>query len=215
MRYIKVLCDETTLAETLAEYTSHFEEDYEEVLADGNSELMRMFDNGEDLGVGAYKETPTVQLQKELGMSNQPDSPFPFFNPFYKAGAVKYVPHIGDKEFSSLKHPEDIERAESMDYLPFLPRWHQYCGLVAMIARFIENKNVLLADGVGVGKTLQGLMLFAWLRFAGHSMGEQTRIGMVPNASDVFLRQRRWSYSQYVFDSIWLFPLLIGCSSQG
>ena len=48
---------------------------------------------------------------------------------------------------------------------PLQPRWHQWVGLAAMVERFFSGSNVLLADGVGVGKTMQAFMVMAYMRY--------------------------------------------------
>lgn len=49
--------------------------------------------------------------------------------------------------------------------LPCSPRWHQLVGLLAMIHRAFDGKNVLLMDEVGLGKTMQIVGVIAILAF--------------------------------------------------
>lgn len=50
-------------------------------------------------------------------------------------------------------------------YVRFTPLWHQLVGVFVMLHNAFEGKPVLLMDGVGLGKTLQSLMVICMLRF--------------------------------------------------
>lgn len=49
--------------------------------------------------------------------------------------------------------------------VPFEPKWHQWVAVLKMVLNAFEGHPVLLMDGVGVGKTLQVIMLFCVLRW--------------------------------------------------
>ena len=52
------------------------------------------------------------------------------------------------------------------------PMWHQLVGVAAMVRRFFDGKNVILADGVGVGKTMECFMVMCYLRYL-HGLKEK------------------------------------------
>lgn len=111
-----------------------------------------------DLGVGEFRERTTEDIKSLLGL---PEGPFPFFN--------KIIHDLGTwpediKGFKELNEVQDKETLEEHRLRVLQPRWHQYVGLAACVKRFFDGKNVILADGVGVGKTLQCFMMMGYLR---------------------------------------------------
>lgn len=52
---------------------------------------------------------------------------------------------------------------ESNETIACNPRWHQLVGIVTMLERAFNNKNVLLMDEVGLGKTMQIVGMIAIL----------------------------------------------------
>lgn len=56
---------------------------------------------------------------------------------------------------------------EGKPWVEFKPQWHQLVGAVGMALRRFRNRSTLLMDEVGVGKTMQVIMLqmiLIWLR---------------------------------------------------
>lgn len=135
-------------------YLRKLEEGYLQTMADfssfdsGIKGVMDIFDSKGDLGVGQFANLSVETLKRLLGIKN--DQPFPFLVETLSDLGVA----TGDKEKSSEEFVQ-----------PFEPRWHQFVGVCAIVQRMYKGENVLLADGVGVGKTLQALMLIAYLRY--------------------------------------------------
>lgn len=104
------------------------------------------------------RERSTEELQALLGIQN---GTFPFFNSVIHDLGM-WPDEIED--FESKNKIEDETELLKHGLRNLRPRWHQYVGLAACVKRFFDRKNVILADGVGVGKTMQCLMIMAYLR---------------------------------------------------
>lgn len=145
--------------------TFHGENDdaSEEVIGDISAEEAEWADAQGDLGVSEFTNKSIDDIKKMLSL---PEGDFPFFNRIISdLGALpSQIP--GFEELNSNEGPEK-EKAEALEAknLRILsPRWHQYVGLAASVKRFFQGLNVILADGVGVGKTMQSFMMMAYLR---------------------------------------------------
>ncbi|KAH8114058.1 P-loop containing nucleoside triphosphate hydrolase protein [Phellopilus nigrolimitatus] len=100
---------------------------------------------------------------------------FPFFNPYISD--LGLLPRDIPGYYSFTLEDEDRALKEEM-LRPLEPRWHQYVGLAAMAKHFFNGENVVLADGVGVGKTLQCFMVMSYLRHM--KVTEAQRKGVLP-----------------------------------
>ena len=144
-------------------YAEVFNDILEDADDSNDAELMESMDAHGELGVAEFTGMSVEQLRKQLmvdlpGMQNS----FPFFN--------EWVSDLGKlpSEIEGFENisGDDVEAAENHpDKLRALqPQWHQLVGLSAIIKRFYSGSNVLLADGVGVGKTMECFMAMAFLR---------------------------------------------------
>lgn len=147
---------EDDYADVFLELEAEEEEGQDEVLAGA-------FDDMGDLGVQEFCSKDTAQLRTLLGVEGRTKGEsFPFFN--------AWVSDIG-------RLPETIKGIEELDVTnekagaeheaklrPLRPQWHQYVGVCSIIRLFQSGKNVLLADGVGLGKTMETFMVCATLR---------------------------------------------------
>lgn len=154
-------------------------ENYDELRVDDAA--LAILDDSADLGVSEFKNLSTESLLANLGISPSRRTPFPFLSMIvndlgssyddseslntYKE-LLKQAPDasLDNEQYEEKRKEWDAKlRAEGFSFI--WPRWHQLVGLSAIVKRFFEGKNVLLADGVGVGKTLQAFMTMAYLRF--------------------------------------------------
>jgi len=165
---------------------------------------LNWLDEDGDVGVTEWKDKTVDDIRAQLGLPSEEDMPdFPFLNRHYSPVGKDLVNDASDFPGYDPKNTTD-EEAESMGLLRLKPHWHQWVGLAAMVSRGFEGKNVILADGVGVGKTLQCFMLIAYLRFLEGKtrvideactrplppIGEQSRCQKSSFDSRVFLMQR-------------------------
>lgn len=142
---------------------------------DGNYELMEWMDDSGDLGVGEWKTKSDDEMLELLGLKQLWEGEndmeitvtwqFPFMNGWLATDGT--LPS-GIQDLRTL-HDEDADKVKSRSdrppLIPLKPMWHQYVGLAAMVKRFYHGKNVILADGVGVGKTMECFMVICYLRF--------------------------------------------------
>lgn len=167
--------------ETLAQFST---DGIECLVGDPDPEGMNPFDRMGDIGVSEFERKDPAELSRMLGFGVDCSgySPFPYFN-----GVRSELGLIPSKvpDFENLnKFPERLPpnptfqdvglcktRFDEYDAMlekhqmqRFVPRWHQFVGLAAILRRLFNGDNVLLADGVGVGKTLQVYMLIAYMR---------------------------------------------------
>jgi SNF2 family DNA or RNA helicase len=127
-----------------------------------------------DLGVSDFKDKSIDELRRLLGLQSERDQPaFPMFNEFVADAGLERDPHLND---DVLRTKTDEELRE-FSMIRTRPRWHQYVGLVAMVKRFFDGQNVILADDVGVGKTLQCMMVMAYLRHLKVMKAEKPPVG--------------------------------------
>ncbi|KAL5476548.1 hypothetical protein ACEPAI_3228 [Sanghuangporus weigelae] len=120
------------------------------------------FEKGGDIGVAEFREKSLREIRELLGLAELDEgAPFPFLNKIIHDSGLR--PDEIDR-FDEWNEVKDADKLAKNLMRPFRPRWHQYVGLAAAIKRFFEGKNVLLADGVGVGKTLECFMMMCFLR---------------------------------------------------
>ena len=162
-KYMGMLAQPTVLNEILEEYNMLFQ-NAEAELADGDIELQKIFDEDSDLGVGAYTATPPEALRKDLGIIGHA---FPYFNTFFYNGAYKKIPNEEEdewKKFKTWKYPDDKDEAAAEGFILLEPRWHQLVGIHAIFNRWSQDENAIIADEVGLGKTMQCLAVMGCLR---------------------------------------------------
>lgn len=110
-----------------------------------------------DHGVGEFKALNVAQIRNLLGL---PSNRMPFFNHVIHDLGTWPEDIIG---FEEVKNLEDEKKLKEVRLHHLEPKWHQYVGLAACVKRFFNNENIILADGVGVGKTMQCMMIMAYL----------------------------------------------------
>lgn len=159
-KFLLQLNSPAVIEQVEASYNSYFRS--LEDLEDPEEDLMQWMDGDGDLGVAEMKGLSRDELMAQLGLPVSPDWTFPFFNSF-----ISDLGSLPDEvnDFDSYKAPDDEQKALAERNLRRLePRWHQIVGIAAIVRRVFEGRNVILADGVGVGKTLVCMGLMAYLR---------------------------------------------------
>ncbi|KAL5476645.1 hypothetical protein ACEPAI_2831 [Sanghuangporus weigelae] len=120
------------------------------------------FEKGGDIGVAEFREKTLREIREFLGLAElDEDAPFPFLNKIIHDSGLRPDEITRFDEWNEVKDAHELAKNLMR---PFRPRWHQYVGLAAAVKRFFEGKNALLADGVGVGKTLECFMMMCFLR---------------------------------------------------
>lgn len=143
---------------------------------------MQAFDAEGDIGVEEWKEMSMIRVGVELGLDASGRVAFPNFHSVMSDIGMRPAEI---KEFLKIRLPEppatqsddDVrdyeERLAQFDaemqrhpaaLRRFWPHWHQLVGLAAIVKRFFEGSNVLLADGVGIGKTITAFMVASYMR---------------------------------------------------
>ena len=156
--------DPDTIQDLEKRYSEAF--DAERFVVDESSpDMMRFMDAEEDLGIKMYENRTYESMCRHLGIpyENVGESircKFPFLNRYLSFGGL--VPD--DKDAKVVYEQLTEENYEELGWSVLQPRWHQLVAVAAMMDRFGDGKNVLLADGVGVGKTLECCMMMAYLR---------------------------------------------------
>lgn len=107
------------------------------------------------LGMRGFEKMPTSEYLRLLHL---PPGPFPFTCPWLGPGGKPAT--LFDDYDPSLPDEELLEKGFTKLY----PHWHQLGSTVAIMDRMVKKENVILADGTGVGKTFECLLLFAYLR---------------------------------------------------
>jgi hypothetical protein len=113
--------------------------------------------DGVDPGVEVESTMPPEALSRSLGFTD--NIPLLFNSHRHKGGVT---PWDNTSAFQDV-HSEEIVRFEL--------RWHQLAGTHAILRRLLsrepnlssESPGILVADEVGLGKTLQALAVLAWL----------------------------------------------------
>jgi TATA-binding protein-associated factor len=121
-----------------------------------------------DPGVEVEWNMPPNALSQNLGFrSHRPL----LFNKFrHKSGVTPW------------DHPNIFERS-NVDLVPIKLHWHQLAGTHAILRRFLSPESsfapsgILIADEVGLGKTLQALAVIAWLT---ECVGRQAASTQIP-----------------------------------
>lgn len=160
------MTDPELIARMEDQYAETFNDLEEEVDDESDKLAVSLFEQGGDLGVVAYQNWTLLQLFKVLGLKPDDETdnpPFPFFNSW-----------VSDLGRLPTEMPGFYDIGPKDDNNPLVnewklrelrPLWHQYVGLTAMVKQFLNGRNVLLADGVGVGKTMQVFMTCAYMRY--------------------------------------------------
>ena len=174
-------------------FISTLEERYQEQLGDDvfsleddaredqpDPQAMAIMDQFGDIGVDEFRTKSLNELSDEFGYDCTGRRPWCFFvrlrsemgllpsqiANFNNISAP--APPLDDSEEEKKKFEDALQEyekeCEENKLLKFQPHWHQFVGVAAIVKRFFEGSNVLLADGVGVGKTLQVYMTIAYLR---------------------------------------------------
>lgn len=102
-------------------------------------------------GTEDFQDNTVAQVSAALGLAN---GAMPDFNAVLDPRGEKTL--WGDAEWFEDPSNEKIACA---------PRWHQLVGLLTMCDRAFGNRNVLLMDEVGLGKTMQIVGVIAILTF--------------------------------------------------
>ena len=124
-----------------------------------------LFDS-QDMGVEEYSKMSPETIRKQLGWANGFDAPS--FQPFRH-------PDVTRLQYTAWSHPQEFSALDTTSVEPPAPfikqrvKWVQLVG-IASIAKlmFTEDSNpkpigILLADEVGVGKTLHSLGICAFI----------------------------------------------------
>ncbi|KAH9846753.1 hypothetical protein C2E23DRAFT_743355, partial [Lenzites betulinus] len=104
-------------------------------------------------GVEEYKTLTIDEMRQGFGL---PSAHLPHFNR-----------KVDVKGNTNPWTPEGRQALESTYAVPLCPFWHQWVGLTKIIDNMSHNRNVLIMDQVGVGKTLQAvgaIAMYEWLR---------------------------------------------------
>lgn len=164
-RLFEGMSDPSIIAQLEDDYAETFSELLEAPEEPEQDLMGEMDDETGQTGVDEFCKLSTDELRSMLGLNKgHEDSPvFPFFN--------AWVSDVG-------KLPEDIPGFEAINWKDktsaeasayklreLRPQWHQYVGLAAIVKQLRRGNNVLLADGVGVGKTMECLMTVAYMRY--------------------------------------------------
>ena len=162
--------------ESIARIEDTYRELYQnlEELEDPTTNMTEWLDEEGDIGVGEYRDVNTEGLRAELGLEDKDkgDWSFPYFVD-YRADNGRLAAEVPELEkFGHSK--EDEEAAQKVGLTRLSLFWHQYVGVAAILKRVFEKKNVILADGVGVGKTLQCLAVMMELRYSLYRCSTET-----------------------------------------
>lgn len=105
-----------------------------------------------ETGVEAWQKLNVADVCKLLGIKSA--DCFPGFN--------KWIDVVGGTD------PwDDSDNDNTNGRQLLLPHWHQLIGMVKILDNLFDGKPILLMDGVGLGKTLQVVGVFAliaWYR---------------------------------------------------
>lgn len=135
----------------------------------------KWLDKAGDLGVAEFHNLTVDQIKSWLALTTKD---FPFLNKIYSEHGDWPVQI---KNFYKL-NDEPVEEELRRRHLAYLePAWHQYVGLAACVMRFFRGLNGMMADGVGVGKTLQCFLIMNYLRHLIVSKASPPPIGMLLN----------------------------------
>ena len=127
-------------------------------------EPQNWIDQSGDLGVEEFKKLNEKELQCALGIPLG-DQDFSYLNRWRHVDGL-LPSQISN--FSKLNEDRTLTLQQALvkhQLLPIKPFWHQLVGAAAAIKRMFNEANVLYADGVGVGKTMQAFLLMCLLRY--------------------------------------------------
>jgi len=114
-------------------------------------------EDGDDMGVTAYKDKTYEELSTLLGF---PEGRPPLFSKFRSKDTTI---NSWDDPVESSKWTQGGEGLQ-----PLTLKWHQLCGVASMVDKmFVQEQdsgtNVCLADDVGLGKSAQIMAFIAFL----------------------------------------------------
>jgi hypothetical protein len=155
---------ESDLRRLLAELVDHFAlaENASITTEELSDEQCPAFDTddsrAEDIGVGAYKSTDLEELSRMLAF---PDGRPVQFSPFRS-------PVNGYDAWDDEKERRWEQGGEGM--IPMQGQWHQLAGVCGIIDKVFlgqeappKTSHILIADDVGLGKTLEIMMVLAFV----------------------------------------------------
>lgn len=127
------------------------------VLVDENEDIPELnldFESPMDWSEGAdqFRDKSEDELWNMLGLSTT--KRIPFFNEWFDTEGIRN-PHADPAWFA-----EDQDTKELL-----APRWHQLVGAMEMLTAAFEGHSMLLMDEVGMGKTMQMVIVFAVLEY--------------------------------------------------
>lgn len=159
-RFNSVLMGALDLKKLLAEIVDHFAETEEQSMATIFDEECPPFDDdrAEDIGVTAYKKHTFEELASSLAFSDGRPVQFSKF----RSLSNTYDSWSDDKALYWEKGGSGMVEVQG--------QWHQLAGVCGMVDKVFVGKNeetktshILIADDVGLGKTLEMMMLLAFL----------------------------------------------------
>lgn len=145
-------------------YINHFALTFEDSapLVDGLNDANKMdwLGPNNDVGTNHLMDCTLKDLFDLGGLPYDEKHPmFPFFNDWIAPSPKTLA------DFPNFKPGVTTdEEALAMGLRRFNTMWHQACGTLAMMGMGYRSDNIILADSVGVGKTVECLMLIAALR---------------------------------------------------
>jgi hypothetical protein len=93
---------------------------------------------------------------------------YKFFGLTYGKDTFPYLnARIADATFDPWKDPAETAKmmADESATEKFELLWHQVCGVIRMTDNLFEGLPLLLADGMGLGKTIQIIAFICWVAF--------------------------------------------------
>lgn len=165
------LTDERLISQLEEDYLTTFTNSLSVADIDAELELESLWvDADGDVGVDEFKTKDETELRILLRLP--PTGRFPYMNRWrHELGLLP--DEIWD--FQSFDSNDELTEAEAKTkrLVPLNPHWHQFVGVAAAVKRIFNGNNILLADGVGVGKTCEAFMLMSLLRYY---RGNQARL---------------------------------------
>lgn len=167
------ITDPEVLRQLEEDYMSNFVDNVDDLEETGD-QGMSLFDAEGDIGVSDFKSLTIPDICRLLAiprvkMANPPPSDsvppefwyhFPFFN-LFESQLGELPESIPNFSHLTLDQREEALREQLLD---LRPRWHQYVAVLAAVKCFLRGQNVILGDGVGVGKTIECLMMMCYVR---------------------------------------------------
>lgn len=137
-------------------------------------EDMIMAETGREEGIDFVVPDDEIDIEEwETGIENLQSKTMDDIWNDYGLGNVKAVPGFNTREDPTGRiDPWSTEGVRYLadpnsDAIPFGPQWHQLLGATGMLLRKFRGRGTLLMDEVGVGKTMQVIivqMMLIYLR---------------------------------------------------